>query len=72
MNRRMNLAVEDITMQDVQHIGDKSSMAVYTTGCTKGVRTVIEEKNWTARPNEDIISKTGDWSGFDRVLPNSR
>jgi hypothetical protein len=47
MNRRMNLAVEDITMQDVQHIRDKSSMAVYTTGCTKGVRTAIEEKNWT-------------------------
>jgi hypothetical protein len=47
MNRRMNLAVEDITTRDVQHIGDKSSMVVYTTGCTKGVRTAIEEKNWT-------------------------
>jgi hypothetical protein len=36
-----------MTTQDVQHIGDKSSMAVYTTGCTRGVRTAIEERNQT-------------------------
>jgi hypothetical protein len=33
-NRRMDLAVEGITTQDMQHIGDKSLMVVYTTGCT--------------------------------------
>jgi hypothetical protein len=30
----------------MQHIKDKSSMAVYTAGWTRGIRAVIEERNW--------------------------
>jgi hypothetical protein len=45
-------------------------MAVYTTGCTRGVRAMIEERNQTGRPNEDIIRKDGDWNGFDRIVWN--
>jgi hypothetical protein len=45
--KKNELAAEGVTMQDVQHIRDKSSTAVYTAGCTRGVRAAIEERDWT-------------------------